>query len=103
LEIKDSVLLEDWAEHGLDDDTWAWVGDERGLLVQLLGEEIDTQVAVLTSGRRGGNSDDLAWTTLEDQKITNTDVMARDGDSVGGVGSWLWGRSASWGWGTSYC
>jgi hypothetical protein len=28
LEIKDTVLLEDWAEHGLDDDAWAWVGDE---------------------------------------------------------------------------
>jgi len=28
LEIKDSVLLEDRAEHGLDDNTWAWVGDE---------------------------------------------------------------------------
>jgi len=28
LEIKNTVLLEDWAEHGLDDDTWAWVGDE---------------------------------------------------------------------------
>ena len=28
LEVKDSVLLEDGAEHGLDDNTWAWVGDE---------------------------------------------------------------------------
>lgn len=28
LKIKDSVLLEDRTEHGLDDDTWAWVGDE---------------------------------------------------------------------------
>lgn len=28
LEIKDTVLLEDWAEHGLDNNTWAWVGDE---------------------------------------------------------------------------
>jgi len=28
LEIKDSVLLEDGAEHGLDDNTWAWVRDE---------------------------------------------------------------------------
>jgi len=28
LEIKDTVLLEDWAQHGLDDDAGAWVGDE---------------------------------------------------------------------------
>lgn len=28
LEIKNSVLLEDGAEHGLDNNTWAWVGDE---------------------------------------------------------------------------
>lgn len=29
LEIKNTVLLKDRAEHGLDDDTWAWAGDER--------------------------------------------------------------------------
>lgn len=51
LDIKDSVLLEDWAEHSLDNDTWTWVGDERGLLMQLLGEEVNTQVSVLASGR----------------------------------------------------
>jgi hypothetical protein len=28
LEIEDTVLLEDWTKHGLDDNTWAWVGDE---------------------------------------------------------------------------
>jgi hypothetical protein len=28
LEIKDTVLLEDWTKHGLDDNAWAWVGDE---------------------------------------------------------------------------
>ena len=28
LEIENAVLLEDRAEHGLDDNTWAWVGDE---------------------------------------------------------------------------
>lgn len=54
--------------------------------MQLLGEKIDTQVAVLAGSRRGGNADDLARTALEDQEITDTDVMARDGDSVGSVG-----------------
>ncbi len=27
LEIQNSVLLEDGAEHGLNNNTWAWVGD----------------------------------------------------------------------------
>jgi hypothetical protein len=49
LKIKDPVLLEDRTQHGLDDDAWAWVGDEGRLLMQLLGEEINTQVAVLAS------------------------------------------------------
>jgi hypothetical protein len=94
-------LLEDWAEHGLDNDTWAWVRDERGLFMQLLGEEINTQVAVLTSGRRGGDSDDLAWAALKDQEITDTDVVAGNGDSVWRV-SRLWSRDTSWSWFTSY-
>lgn len=53
--------------------------------MQLLGEEIDTQVAVLTSGGGGGDADDLARTTLEDQEITEADVVRWNGDSVGGV------------------
>jgi len=51
LKIKNTVLLEDWAKHGLNDNTWAWVGDERRLFMQLLGEEVNTQVSVLASGR----------------------------------------------------
>jgi len=52
--------------------------------VQLLGEEVNTQVAVLASGSGGGDTNDLARTTLEDQEITKADVVARNGDSVGG-------------------
>jgi hypothetical protein len=51
LEIKDTILLEDWAKHSLDDNTGAWVGDEGRLFMQLLGEEINTQVSVLAGGR----------------------------------------------------
>jgi len=25
LKIKDTILLEDWTKHSLDDNTWAWV------------------------------------------------------------------------------
>ena len=86
LEVKDAVLLEDRAEHGLDDNTGGRVGDERGLLMQLLGEEVNTEVAVLASGRGGGDADDLAGTALEDQEVTEADVVARDGDGVGDIG-----------------
>ena len=76
-------MLEDWAEHGLDDNTWAWVRDEGGLLMQLLGEEINSQVTVLTSGSRSGDADDLARTALEDQEISDADVVGGNGDSIG--------------------
>ena len=93
-------MLEDRAEDGLDDNTWAWVGDERGLLMQLLGEEINAQVSVLAGGGRGGDTDDLARTALEDQEITETDVVAWDGDGVWGVcwlgdSGWQWSRAGT--------
>jgi len=51
--------------------------------MELLREEVNTQVAVLAGLRRGGDADDLARTALEDQEIANADVVARDGDGVG--------------------
>jgi len=89
-DVEDAVLLEDGAEHVLDDDRGGGVGDEAGLLMELLGEEIHTQVAVLASLGRRGNADDLARAALEDQEIANADVVAGDGDGVGrshGAGS----------------
>jgi hypothetical protein len=83
-DVKNAVLLEDGAKHVLDNDRRSGVGDEGGLLVQLLGEEVNTEVAVLASLRRGGDADDLARAALEDQEIANADVVARDGDGVGG-------------------
>lgn len=50
LEVQDTVLLEDRAKHGLDNHAGGGVGDERRLLVQLAGEEINTEIAVLASG-----------------------------------------------------
>lgn len=83
LDVKDAVLLEDRTEHGLDNNAGSGVGDEGGLLVQLLGEEVDTKVAVLTSGSRGRDADDLARAALEDEDISETDVVAGDGHGVG--------------------
>ena len=57
--------------------------------MQLLGEEVNTEVTVLASLRGGGDADHLARAALEDQEIANADVMAGDGDSVGShCGSW---------------
>lgn len=81
--VEDTVLLEDGAKHGLDNDAGGRVGNEGRLLVQLLGEEVNTEVAVLASGRRGRDANDLARTALEHQEVTQADVVAGDGDSVG--------------------
>ena len=81
-DVQDAVLLEDRANHVLDNNRWAWVADEGRLLVELLGEEVNTKVAVLASLGGGGDADDLAWTTLEDEQVTNADVVAWNGDGV---------------------
>lgn len=82
-DIEDTVLLEDGSEHVLDHDRRGRVGDEARLFMELLGEEIDTEITVLTSLRRGRDADDLARAALEDQEIANADVVAGDGDGVG--------------------
>lgn len=84
-EVEDAVLLEDGAKHGLDDDAGGGVGDEGRLLMKLLGEEVDTEVAVLAGGGGGGDLDDLAGTALEHQEVAEADVVAGDGDGVGEV------------------
>lgn len=61
--------------------------------MELLGEEVDTQVAVLAGSGRGRDADDLARAALEDEDVAEADVMAGDGHRVGGVGA-LGGRSA---------
>lgn len=81
-EVKNAVGLVDRTEHVLDNDRWRRVGDEAGLFVQLAGEEIDTEVAMLTRLGGDGDADDLAGTALEDQQITNADEMAGNGDGV---------------------
>lgn len=65
-DIKNTVLLEDRAEHILDNDGWCRVGDEARLFMELLGEEVNTKVTVLAGLGRGSNADDLARATLKD-------------------------------------
>lgn len=82
-DVENTVLLEDRTKHVLDNDGRGRVGDEAGLLMELLGEEVNTEVAVLARLGRGGDADDLARAALEDQEIANADVVAGDGDGVG--------------------
>lgn len=84
-DVEDAVLLEDRTDHVLDNDRRAWVADEGRLFMELLGEEVNTKVAVLASLGGGGDADDLAWASLEDEQVTNADVVAWDGDGVGGT------------------
>jgi len=86
-DVNEPVLLEYWAQEGVEDNRWRWVRDNTWLLMELLGEEVNTEVSVLTGLSRGGDTDDLAWTVLEDNQVTNADVMTRDrkGGSLGGV------------------
>lgn len=51
--------------------------------MQLLGEEINSEIAVLARLRRRRDADDLAWTTLQNQEIANADMVAWDGDGIG--------------------
>jgi len=83
-DVENTVLLEDRAEHVLDNDGRSRVGDEAGLFMELLGEQIHAEVAVLASLGRRGDADDLARAALEDQEIANADVVAGDGDGVCG-------------------
>ena len=86
LHIKNAILLEDGAEHGLDNDAGGGVSDEGGLLVELLGEEVDAEVAVLAGGGGGRDADHLAGAALEHQEIANAHMVAGDGDRVGNDG-----------------
>jgi hypothetical protein len=82
-DVNEAVLLEDRSEEGVEDNRRRWVRDNTWLLMELLGEEVDTEVTMLTSLGRGGDANDLAWAVLKDHKVTNADVVARDGE--GGV------------------
>lgn len=81
-DVKNTVLLEDRTEHTLNDDRGRWVGYEAGFFMKLLGEEIDSEVAMLSSLSGRGDPNHLAWSTLNDQQIANPDMMAGNGDGV---------------------
>lgn len=51
--------------------------------MELLREEVNTQITVLAGLRRGGDADNLARAALENHEIPNADVVAGDGDGVG--------------------
>lgn len=83
-EVEDAVSLVDGAEHGLNHHGGGRVGDEARLLLQLAGEQIDTEVTVLASLGGDRDADDLAGTTLEDQDVPDADKVAGDGDTLAG-------------------
>jgi hypothetical protein len=80
--IEDAIGLVHRAEHGLDDHRGRGVGHEARLLMQLTGEEVDTEVAVLARLRGHRDADDLARTALENEQVPDTDKVHGDGDAV---------------------
>lgn len=80
--VKDAVLLEDRAKHGLHNNAWTRGRYEACLLMELLGEEINTKIVQLAGMSRCGNANDLADVSLENQEIAITDVVAWDADGV---------------------
>ena len=83
-EVQDAVGLVDGAQHGLDNDRGRGVGDEARLLLQLAGEQVDTEVAVLASLGGDRDTDHLARATLQDEDVANADEVAGDGDGLAG-------------------
>jgi len=96
-DVDEAVLLEDRAEERVEDDGWGWVRDDARLLVELLREEVDAEVAVLAGLGGGGDADDLARALLEDDEVANANVVAGDGEGgvCGGVGGGDEGRLLS--------
>jgi len=89
--LDDLVLLEAWGQDGVEDDRWRWVADNADFLAEFTGEQVNTEVSVLASGSGGGDANDLGWTLLEDDQVTNTDQVAGNSE-----------LSASRGWGSSW-
>jgi len=92
--LDDLVLLEGWGQHGVEDDRWRWVADNAVLLDELVGEEVHTEISVLASGSRGGDTNDLGWSLLEDHQITDAEKVAWDGE----VGLSRWSDGLGWWW-----
>jgi len=80
--VDDAVLLVDGAHHSVLDDGGRRVRDDARFLMELTGEEVDTEVTVLARGGRGGGADQLAGTSLEDDNIADADMVAGDGVSA---------------------
>jgi len=55
------------------------VGDDTGVLVKLLSEEVNSKVAVLASLGGGADANDLARATLKIEDISSANVVAGNG------------------------
>ena len=83
VDVENAILLEDGPEHGLHIDRGGRVAHEAGLFLQLLGEEINPQIAVLAGLSRSRDTDDLARTALEHNEVANTNMVGGDRHGAG--------------------
>lgn len=82
MQVENTVLLQDGALHGLNNDAGSGVVNLGRLFVELLGEQVNSEVAVLAGGRRGRDADDLARAALQQQDVAYPDVVAGDGNCI---------------------
>lgn len=85
--VNDTVRQEHGPTHGLHHHGRRRVGDNARILPELASEEVHTQVPVLTGLARDRDPNDLSRVALQDQDITQTNKVSRDGDGVGRVGA----------------
>lgn len=50
--------------------------------MKLLGEEVHSEIAMLAGLSGGGDTNDLARTTLKNQEVTNADMVAGNRDGI---------------------
>ena len=81
-DIQDAVLLEHRSQHALHIHARLGVCVEGALLLQLLGEEVHAEVAVLPGLSAHADADDLAGPALQDDEVADADEVARDGNGV---------------------
>jgi len=81
-EVDQAVLLEQRTEHVVEDNRGRGMRNHAGLLMEVLGEQVNTKVTMLTGLLASGDFNNLARAVLEDDEVTNTDVVARNAHHV---------------------
>lgn len=78
--VNQTVLLEDRAQEGVENNRRRRMGHNTWLFMKLLGEQINSEIAMLTRLGRSGDANDLARAMLKNYQVANANVVAWDGE-----------------------